>query len=201
MLFIQLSEPGLLVLAKDLDQEVVELEKIVSGTSLSKKEVITRFRGLNGSPWPKSERYSQSLGGIIRDGDGLVSLEHIPKVMEYLEDVKNSLVVEMLLIATENSKLVVHPFHFMGYDYAYYNYDPDYYKGLDVWSIIKEEIIFGTVDEMKIYYHKLNQNLLFDTVEQVQEMENVRKVLVKQGQPLETAHEDYFCIPIFGLIK
>ena len=117
--------------------------------------------------------------------NGLVSLEQLNEVLIYKESIiqDNRLIYLQLTDLDnqifENDKR----FTFLGYDYGYFTWESNYY------SFIYHQIFDTSNKEFVKFQKDLNENILFDSLDSIPNLENTIKQLKEQGSDLEENEE------------
>lgn len=157
---------------------------------LSHEEVVKRYRGFDGEPWP------QVIGlENISLRDGLASLQQQQAVVAYLTETKKKFSCDMLYLSLGAPPALISPpesFCFLGYDYGFYVSESNYF------SALFHEVIYGLYPELRELSRLLNGQLLFSSLIDVQGLEEARERLLAAGGDLETDEEQFTAISIWG---
>lgn len=134
-----------------------------------------KYNGFDGKEvWP-------NLDNSIELNNGLASIEQFDKVLQYK---RNFIESRLLYIQFSHSVEEIPPiaqvnFNFVGYDYGNYISEYNYY------SLILHEIISGKKEKFKNFEKYLNDNLLFNSLEYIPDLEKIIIGLKSEGQDLE----------------
>lgn len=167
--------------------------KRTPSVNLAHDELIARYRGIEGEPWPDALGREE-----ITVHDGLAPLAEYRAVLEYFQNLKANMLCDLLYIRfvkTAVEELPRSNFSFCGYDYGFYSSVSNNY------SVVFHEIIYGRYDELRACSKLLNQYLLIPTLEDIDKIENRRTQLVSEGADLETdeSFEGFSPISIYAL--
>lgn len=172
-------ESGILVLAR-VSSLLASDPKTASKRSLnglSFEQACRKYKGFDGSPWPQQP--DQDLPELQH---GLLSIEQMPKALEYLRKLPEVLNSEIIVLAPD--KNLQSTGKFVGFDVGYYLSEFNFY------SSIMNEILFGCHEELRAFEDQLNENLLFSERAQANSYIQVRNKLVEAGRELEVLEVD-----------
>jgi hypothetical protein len=165
---------------------VVERAYRFQRKTVGEEEIVARYRGIEGSPWPDDPRKK------FKVSCGVAIPEQLSEILDYYQAVSRKRKCDLLFIQThEIQKRTDTPppgFAFCGYDLG--NYISEY----NLFSVIFNEVLFGKHDELRRFSSYLNANLLFDKKDDVEKLKAVRERLAQDGADLETIETDEdFC--------
>ena len=154
--------------------------------------ICERFRGIEGWLWPELSDADE-----IEVVDGLALPSSDQRLREYVARLQPRLRVDALLVSreerddrsTESGKGE----QFLGYDFGFLSCDSDNY------SVVFNEVIYGTEDNLRVLSSHLNENLLFESRHSVELLRRERTRLVRQGRDLETDNVEPQAFRIFAL--
>lgn len=154
---------------------------------LTHTEILTRYRGIDGVTWPDVE-----LADFVIE-ECLVDAGRKNQVFSYFEFISSFYRADMLYcqLYSEVPSLVSLPSDliFLGYDYGYLL--PDYQGGCGRFSVLLNEVVYGTHKRLRSYGRFLNNNLLAPSLDLLQKLHAERCQLLESGEgDLETAFLD-----------
>jgi len=156
--------------------------------SLSHVEVLNRYKGFEGDPWPDE---LDSTG--IQLVDGLAPADQYELVKAYFERATQSRTlcdVIYLQIPGEVRRPAPLPrFKFRGYDYGYY------VSEFGLFSAIFHDVIYGDYAELRAFAELLNDALLFTSLDDAKMVDKTREDLIERGAALEQDEDEAF-VPI-----
>jgi hypothetical protein len=160
---------------------------------LTHEEVRRRYRGFDGIAWP-------SMPADLDLCSGLAPVRLFEDVVRYWKSIRTDDVDCVCLCSDphEHSTTIGDAaVTFCGYDYG--NFVSEY----NCFSSVLNEVIYGVNSEMAALSTSLNGALLYDTTEQVDRLETIRRHLKEVNRPLETEEvgEEFAAIGIFALSK
>lgn len=165
---------------------VVERTYRFQATTSGTQDIVAKYRGIEGTPWPDEvrERFTVSRG--------LATLEQLPDIVTYYQALAKTPRSDLLFIQTPERRQVAGPlpsgFAFCGYDFG--NLISEY----NLFSVVFNEVLFGEHDELRRFSSCLNANLLFEKERDIEELSVVREKLAQAGADLEsTEPEEEFC--------
>jgi hypothetical protein len=139
---------------------------------LSHEEIRSRYRGVEGDPWPDGD----GLSAISLDSFGLAAFEQFDRVFDYYLRLNDPVAFDLLAIGSSNVRpSSLNALIFVGFDYAY---------GLDTefhYSLIHDEVVYGRTEEMRSFAERLNEWLLLPSVHDVESLHETRARLVAAG--------------------
>ena len=174
---------------------VVEREYRIDEQRLGYREVIERYRGIEGAPWPEGPCKQFKLSC------GLGMIEQLAKIVEYFEAVSKTRRCDLLFVQFVESRSPTDSapagFAFAGYDYG--NYISEY----NFFSALFNEVLLGKYDQLRSFRSKLNEKLLFNKIEDIHALKATREQLAELGGDLENVEVDEgFCeIKVFTFEK
>ncbi len=155
---------------------------VAPSVDLSVSQILTRYRGIEGEPWPLEEE----LEGIHLSG-GLASLYQLKDVVLYFKRSRELFLCDpiYLKLAPANIGYTELPraFSFCGFDYGMYQ------SAFNLYSAVFNEVIFGRHPETRAFGRTLNEHLLLPSADAVRQYERVRQHLVQGGVDLEVTEE------------
>jgi hypothetical protein len=174
---------------------IVERTYRFQQTMVGWQEIVANYRGIEGMPWPDEapKKFKVSCGLAIP--------EQLPEILNYYQIVSKNRKCDLLFIQTrEVPKQTDSPpsgFNFCGYDFG--NYISEY----NFFSVIFNEVLLGKHDELRRFATRLNGNLLFDRLDDVEQLKAAREKLAQRGVDLETIEidEEFYEIGIYTFQK
>jgi hypothetical protein len=155
-------------------------------------EVWRTYRGIDGIPWPSS---SQETDGLILSG-GVASLDQYRAVVGILGRESQTAKVDLLHIRPSQSRdffaRAPKEFSFIGFDVGYLDGD------FNCFSVLLNEVIFGSLPAMRQFSDKLNEYLLLPSEEAARTVVDVRNMFSRDTPELEDLEEGEgpFCIEV-----
>jgi hypothetical protein len=149
-------------------------------------QAMMAYRGFDGIAWP---------GDTLRDleiDDGLSPLTELAKIREYYDKAEESMDLVYLSGAVSAA---VPGFFFAGFDVGYFESEYSHY------SVILNEIIFGTHPELIRFGTRLNDSLLAPTEQMCAEVIQQRSALLATDADIERGPEVIGAIPIYAVIR
>jgi hypothetical protein len=155
--------------------------------------ILERYRGIQGEPWSLEEPDFVSE-------DGVADVACVEKVLHYSRQIANKHACDVIYAACAMSDLppalADKGFTFLGYDFGYY---------LSTWncySVLFNEVIYGSLPELRQYAVRLNESLLLPSLGVAAEIGATRNKLApsEAGRRLESLEEGecFDAIAIFG---
>jgi hypothetical protein len=171
-------------------------EKLEASVPMDIKLILIRYKGIDGEAW-----FLNPPEDSIPLKDGLSSIEHYQKVIDYFKNMRKEGLCDLIYLANAESelppRLTSNGWFFCGYDYGMYLGE------YNSWSVVFQEILFGQIPGMREFAKRLNTNLLFDKLEDAFELGVKRSEYVKSeyAQFLETIEEgeEFGPIAIYGV--
>ena len=155
---------------------------------LSHEEVLRRYRGFEGEPWPESP----GLKKIVLN-DGLASLDQYKAVLDYFRQVNRQFQCDLLCLRFLINQANDSPhcdFNFVGFDFGFYSSEFNHF------SVLFHEVVYGEYNELRECVQLLNANLLLPTHADSECLEQKRTKLVASGADLETDDDGEGFVPI-----
>ena len=156
--------------------------------SLSHVEVLNRYKGFEGDPWPDE---LDSTG--IQLVDGLAPADQYELVKAYYSKATLSHALCDLIylqIPGDDRRSARFPhLRFRGCDYGYY------VSEFGLFSAIFHDIIYGDYAELRTFAELLNDALLFTSLDDVKMVHKTREDLIETGAALEQDEDETF-VPI-----
>ncbi len=152
----------------------------ISATGLSHKEILVRYKGIEGEPWPETPclqdiRISDSKGIVLED-------QMIELAQYYHQALKIYGRVDMICLANPycaDESLLEHA-EFVGYDWGCFESQYNYF------SSVFNEIVYGLYPQLTEFADTLNDNLLFPTLDAAEAFSQKRLSLLDGSHDLET---------------
>jgi len=156
--------------------------------SLSHEEVVNRYKGFEGEPWP-AELDATGIQLI----DGLAPADQYELVKAYYREATRSHpgsdLIYLQVPGQADSSAPLRQHKFVGYDYGYY------VSEFGLFSAIFNDIIYGAYAELRTFAELLNDALLFTSLDDVKMVHKTREDLIEAGAALEQDEDEPF-IPI-----
>jgi hypothetical protein len=148
--------------------------------SLSHDEILRRYRGIEGEPWPECLN-SDSLELTA----GLASLDQYDHVTSLYKRIAKLGIAELLYLSSPvplpEDASIPEGFSFHGYDYGFLHSELSHY------SVVFNEIIYGSSSELRELATSLNDSLLIALHETVRKVHELREQLLRTGADIEDA--------------
>src|SRR2546426_2296104 len=165
---------------------VVERTYRITPTPVEGGNIVAKYRGIEGRPWPDLARKTFKISC------GLAMSEQLETVLTHYHVVSKKSRCDLLHIQTnETSKRGGRPpfgFSFCGFDYGNYISENNHF------SVVFNEVLLGKYDELRRFRSCLNRDLLFSNDNDFEELKLVREKLTQAGADLETEETDEeFC--------
>ncbi|HYC93583.1 MAG TPA: hypothetical protein VEO54_30535 [Thermoanaerobaculia bacterium] len=164
------------------------VERYVSDRSphghFTEMAVRHRYRGFDGHAWP---------GNLVNDVeliDGLAPLSELDKLLPYWKGIGDAAVDLVYCSFGEDPELS--GFQFLGFDAGYFCSEYLHY------SIVLNEVLYGSASVMTAFAAELNEHLLFDTEARAQALLTVRQGIARSEASLEIGDEPLQPIAIFA---
>jgi hypothetical protein len=147
---------------------------------LDPEDVFERYRGFDGQAWPNGE-----LLGFVGES-GLAPITSFAEVLGY-----------MRLLPTGTAALIAigespgGTFQLAGFDVG------AFLSRYAHFSVLLNEVIFGTLDELRGYAGRLNSNLLMPSAAQAQDLLALRARLHDSGADLEDMGVQMEPVPVY----
>lgn len=140
------------------------------------KQILARYRGLEGEPWPDSP-----LSPFVQDGQP-VGIEHSAIVGAHVggQEAFGSDAVLLGCCDLDSRELERLGWVYAGYDVGYFEGEWSHY------SSIFHEVLFGAQTELRDFVHHLNSYYLFPTLELAVEFATERERLLRSGRDVES---------------
>lgn len=171
-------------------QETGALSKHVAPREMTHEEVFRRYRGFDGLAWPQLEHPQ------FRTEDGLADAGDAAGVDAYVETLPRRDECDVIALARMGvSDAVVRPQGWCaaGFDLGYFQSEWSHF------SVVLNEIIYGTRLELRRFVSALNEHLLIPTLEEAVEIIKERERVAATGADLEeAAHIEPIAIFIRG---
>jgi hypothetical protein len=180
-----MNESGLVVIkryrADGNDAVSMGAMRRVPALNLEPSEVLLRYRGLDGQPWPR-EFAEPSVE------HGLAPIACLEAVLEQLGNLRLAGTYDLLYCVCVSDGGVRDPvpagFMQLGLDYGFYRGEDETY------SVLFHEVLLGREPDMRKLSALLNENLLLPDAAAVQAVSTARDRLVASGADLENAEGD-----------
>jgi hypothetical protein len=147
------------------------------------RDVLNRYRGFEGRAWPGT------LGDDIALVGGLAPLSEFDRLWEYCRRVETPLIDLVYCSFDEDPDLP--DFEFVGFDVGYYESEYNHY------SVVLNEVIYGSCDVLTAFNPELNGQLLIDTEKRAEALLAVRATVSRSECDLESGPERLQSISIF----
>lgn len=159
--------------------------------ALSLEDISRTYKGFDGDPWPNGPN-----GGNISIVDGLAPISAIHSVERYFAALESPGRLHDLLLLHVGS--VIEPIPTEVHDWTWYGYDYGLFESQwNHFSVVLNEVVFGSVRELRRFSSVLNTRLLLDSRADVEMLHDARSRLVERGAPLES-DGDWAIIGVFG---
>ena len=141
----------------------------------SHEEICRRYKGFDGVLWPESDRRKFDVE------DGLASLEDLADVDRYLMEVASRNDCDIIAVSRDGGELPPgsRPWGFVGFDIGYLESEWSQF------SITMNEVIYGTIPELRKFAKMLNEHLLVPTQELAYEVMREHNRLAATGADVE----------------
>ncbi|MEK7449364.1 MAG: hypothetical protein AAB019_07760 [Planctomycetota bacterium] len=153
-----------------------------ASVSLSDKEIMRKYKGFDGEPWPEAEGLEK-----LQINNGVVDMRQYDVIVSYYEKVSKKYPSDFLYLdfpeIPSKQKLLPSCFFFCGYDCGIYLSESNRF------SVIYNAVIYGSYDEMRKYSKLLNEYLLLSSLEDVKRIHDTHTRLRIEGADLETEDE------------
>ena len=150
-------------------------------------EVLQKYRGFDGVAWP---------GELVRDvqlTNGLASLDELDRLTAYVCGI-GSPEIDLVYCADETDTDLT-GFRFLGYDVGYYCTEYLHY------SVVLNELLYGTEPRLVQYASWLNTNLLFESAADARHLLKTRALMQGISVDLERGDESLDPIGIFAPMR
>lgn len=150
----------------------------------TEEDALIKYRGIAGNEWPDYNDSSKINNSFLKklniEYSRLASLEQFKEINEYYKTISNKYLCDFIYIqpVLANSCPPLLPSCFSFYGYEYVDYDPSTLP----FSIIHHQIIYSDHEEMRSFSKILNNNLLFNKLEDIELVEQKRKELSENGE-------------------
>jgi hypothetical protein len=176
-----MTESGLIVIkryrAGGTDAVSTGAMRRIPSLNLDASQVLSRYRGLDGEPWPR-----EVAEPSVRHG--FAPLARLDAILARLRDLRPAEPRELLYCAGFDKGQEVEPappgFKRLGIDYGFYSGDDETY------SVLFHEIAFGLEPGMRELASLLNEHLLLSDVAAVEAVSTTRQRLLASGADLES---------------
>jgi hypothetical protein len=156
-----------------------------SAIGVDAENAMNAYRGFDGIAWP---------GETIRDfqlQNGLASVLELEKVLSAYTNLRDGLVDVVYFPSYDSAPPP--GFFFAGYDVGYFESEYSCY------SVILNEIIFGTVPELTVFGAALNESLLAPAGEVCEHLMRRRLAALASGVDLERGPAEIVSLPIYAV--
>jgi len=148
----------------------------VPSLSLDASQVLSRYRGLDGEPWPREVAEPSVVHGFA-------PLARLDAILARLRDLRSAEPHELLYCVSFGNGQELEPapagFKRLGIDYGFYRGDDETY------SVLFHEIAFGLETGMRELASLLNESLLLSDAAAVETVSATRQRLLASGADLE----------------
>lgn len=145
---------------------------------LTDKDIISRYRGIEGQPWPD---YPSKERLCITDG--LTSVGQFDQVTAYYLGLPGEARCDFIYCQFRTTAplqpSIAPAFRFCGYDYGYYLSEYNHY------SVLFNEVVYGVYDALARFSVVLNDCLLLPSDEAVRELADIRNRHLLNGADVE----------------
>jgi hypothetical protein len=175
-----------------------QTEPIKPALDLEHEEILNRYRGIEGEPWLLEPPFEE-----ISSSGGLARIERYKDILEYYNALSKECLCDLLYLSSSVDLPLIdklpEQLSFCGYDYGMYLSEYNNY------SVIFNEVIYGSIDKLRKFSGNLNEHLLLPSLDRVLELERQRSLMVESGVglALETTEEGecFGPIAIYGIKK
>lgn len=158
--------------------------------ALTHDEVCTAYKGIEGNLWPELHE-SDNLD--LLDGIALAPSEE--RVRRYVARVAGRLRISCVYLSgaerTDGLTASRRELPFLGFDFGFFT------CGGDNYSVIFNEVIYGTEETLRRLGSFLNENLLFQSRHAIEVLRRERVRLLKAGRDLETDDHEPQAFKVF----
>ena len=142
----------------------------------SHEEICRRYRGFDGFLWPELEHRD------FATEDGLADLKDLDEVDAYLMKLPSRSDCDIVVLSRDDAARLRDPqWNHIGFDIGYF--DSEWSR----FSVIMNEVIYGTVPELRQFANELNKQLLFDNLECAHLLMKEREKVAALGADVEKA--------------
>lgn len=176
--------PGVLVVRRIREwEEYPKARRRAATIPLSREEIYSQYRGVDGRPWPEELSLPYD--------EGLAPMGKWPELLAIADEAREGQLYDALILAMPPIlRQLPDEVSFLGFDVGYYE------SSCSVFSSLFHECIYGHLEELALQAPHLNRALLFSAPAAAEAYCRVREVVRAKGADVED--DDCRPIAVFG---